>query len=235
MKYLYLFFVLVLFSCKNDVKESDIKPQKARKQLIAKDEKFISNDVHQKLHKEAQNSVENWQEYQEVSLFMPKFYNTSTKEILLNASEFYELTTHLKDSIRVKNFKQPSVKIRLNVLQNEALRLFDMDSIPSITNKEVVQEVKNIINAFNALNTKINNTVKRDLLDKDLSDFNVLFEHPKDSLMPIALEKTIVKSKIKRKKVKKSILKNKKRIKALPKRFKSNQKLRHQKTKIKQN
>ena len=108
-------------------------------------------------------------------------------------------------------FKTPSVKIRLNVLNNEALRLFDMDSIPNITNKEVIHETKNIVNAFNALNIKINNEVNKNLITKDLSGFNHLFEKEEDSLniKPINIKNKQLKTNKRRK------LLSKKRIKPL--------------------
>ena len=70
------------------------------------------------------------------------------------------------------------------MLHNEALRLFDMDSIPSITNKEIIQENKNILDAFNAVNMKINSIVKKELIIKDLSEFNHLFKKPQEIEKP---------------------------------------------------
>ncbi len=175
------------------------------------DEDFTIKTKKIALHSKAKKVVEEWQEYQSVAEFIPKFYKTSTKEALINANLFYELTTYLKDSIRVDLFKTPSVKIRLNVLNNEALRLFDMDSIPNITNKEVIHETKNIVNAFNALNIKINNEVNKNLITKDLSGFNHLFEKEEDSLniKPINIKNKQLKTNKRRK------LLSKKRIKPL--------------------
>ncbi|HIP26426.1 MAG TPA: hypothetical protein EYG80_02095, partial [Flavobacteriaceae bacterium] len=175
--FLVLLTFLLLLSCKND-SDNEIKKVESnitKTSINNEDEKFTIQAKKVILHSEAKKAIENWQEYISVSDFISKFYNTSTKEVLLNSAQFYELTSHLKDSIRLDRFKKPSLKIRLNVLNNEALRLFDMDSIPSITNKEVIHETENIINAYNALNIKINNSVKRDLLSNDLSGFNHLF------------------------------------------------------------
>ena len=212
MRYPFLILLLLILSCKDDTKTTISKESIQKKAVVVKeiDTNFTISVKKKKLHREAKKIVEDWQEYQAISEFIPKFYKTSTKEALLNSAQLYELTTYLKDSIRIKNFDKPSFKIRLNVLNNEALRLFDMDSIPSITNPEVIHETKNIINAFNALNTKINNEVKRDLLVKDLSEFDGIFESENmDTIKPI--NKSLKKTKLKKPK---RLLKNK-RIKPL--------------------
>ena len=214
MRYLLIFLIISLFSCKSDDRVV-VKSVVVEGKLDNDDEAFVVSLKKERLHGKAIEVVENWQEYQAVSEFMPRFYKTSTKEVLFNSSQFYKLTTYLKDSIRIDKFNKPSFKIRLNVLNNEALRLFDMDSISNISNKEVIAETNNIINAFNALNIKINNEIKKDVLMKDLSEFNHLFEKETNdtlTIKPINQEKRKDKEKslIKRKK----LLKNK-RIKPL--------------------
>ena len=205
---------LIIISCTNDIKNDTINPKlvNVKKDNAIDDEPFKIKLKKESLHSEAKKSVENWQEYQAVSDFIPKFYNTTTKGALFNSIQFYELTSHLKDSTKIKRFKTPSMKIRINVLNNEALRLFDMDSIPSITNKEVIHETENIVNAFNALNIKINNSIKRELLSKDLSEFNHLFEK-KDSLKIKPINQTPKQKSLKIEKRKKQL--RKKRIKPL--------------------
>ena len=225
MRYFILFLGILLFSCNK--KENLTTNISIKKDSILVEEKedlrFTNKASIQKLHAEAIKIMDDWQEYQSVAAFIQKFQKTSTKEILLNSNQFYELTTYLKDSIRLQRFKEPSVKIRLNVLNNEALRLFDMDSIPSITNKEVIKETEKIINAFNALNSKINSVVKRDLLTNSLTEVAPVFEEDKE-LSKITKKVVASKSKLredkkksfKNLKIDKSFLKNK-RIKPLPK------------------
>jgi len=211
-KIVLIFFAVFIVSCSKDTITETVQSSD-NQEVIKKniDESFTVTATKVTLHSEAKKIVEDWQEYQSVADFIPKFYKTSTKEVLINSNQFYELTSHLKDSIRIKMFKTPSVKIRLNVLNNEALRLFDMDSIPSITNKEVIHETKNIINAFNALNIKINNEVNKNLITKDLAGFNHLFEKEEDSLniKPININTKKLKATKRRK------LLGKKRIKPL--------------------
>jgi len=200
-KYIFFLFIITFVSCDKDAKLEDVEKTNDSK-TIYEDVSFKVNIKNQKLHSEAKHAVEDWLEYQNVSDFIPKFYNTSTKEALFNSIEFYKLTSFLKDSTKIERFIKPSVKTRINVLNNEALRLFDMDSITSITNKEIIHETNNIINAFNALNIKINNSVNRDLLTKDLSEFNHIFDKDSSNIEPINNKQ-------------KKIMQRKKRIKPL--------------------
>lgn len=216
MRYSFIFILFLALSC-NDNSETVVSSSIDKKKPIAKNDKeeqFIVSTKTISLHHKAKKIVENWQEYQSVAEFIPKFYKTTSKEALFNSTQFYDLSKHLKDSIRVTLFKTPSFKVRLNVLYSEALRLYDMDSIPSITNKEVVIETENIVNAFNAINIKINNVVKRATLTKDLSEFNEFLEKEIDSLKPLINTQKQIKNKFIKPKLKKRKLINK-RIKPL--------------------
>ena len=77
----------------------------------------------------------------------------------------------MKDSIRIPSFDRPDIKIRLNVLYNHTLRLADMDNISSIEIQEVKTEISNILDAFSAINSKINNLTNQQYLEKQLLDF----------------------------------------------------------------
>lgn len=105
-------------------------------------------------------------------------------EALLNSVELSELALQLKDSVRVEKLNIPEVKIRLNVLYSETLRLADMSTIPTITEDLVAEENNNIINAFSALNLKINNMNLQEEINEELSEFidEVVEEREKDSL-----------------------------------------------------
>jgi hypothetical protein len=124
-----------------------------------------------KLNPEAKIEVEDWTEYQKMNDFIGQYNNISMIDALFNANELSELAQQLKDTIRVKKFKIPSVKIRLNVLHSEALRLADMSSISSISEEEIKKENENILNAFSALNLKINNIIVQENLNEDVSKF----------------------------------------------------------------
>jgi hypothetical protein len=72
----------------------------------------------------------------------------------------------MKDSIRVKDLKTPSVIARINVLENETLRLADMATISSIKDSEVKEEVTNILTVYSAINSKINTIYKASAIQK---------------------------------------------------------------------
>ncbi len=200
----------MIFSCK---KEQKINVQKKNIQKITNEQIHINSNI-TPLLPESKKIIDSWEEYQILSEFIPKFYKSSTKEILFHSNQLATLTKLLKDSIRIEKFNIPSFKIRLNVLHNEALRLFDMDSIPSITNKEIIHENKNIISAFNAVNTKINSIVKKDILVNDLLEFDFLFDSNNDSTLFLKNEKKIIIKK-------REIEEKKKRIQPLSKKTKS--------------
>lgn len=174
---IFLGLFIFIFSCtKNNINDLNTNivlqetenNKKARGYFVSKNSKISLNTTALKI-------VENWQEYQNIAEFIPKYYKTTTKKSLFNSQRLVELTQQLKDTIRIKKFDEPSFRIRLNVLHNEALRLADMDSITSITNLEVIQENKNIVGAFDAINAKINTLVNKELLENDLKEFDYLF------------------------------------------------------------
>ena len=72
--------------------------------------------------------------------------------------------------------------MRLNVLHNEAKRLSDMSTIPTITDEEVLAENNNVLDAFAALNIKINDLGKQDRINRELAEFNDKPEVRNDSL-----------------------------------------------------
>lgn len=124
-----------------------------------------------KLSSKAKVMVENWGEYQKIDEFIQQYRNISISNALLNARELSDLSKQLRDSIRVEKLIVPSVKIRLNVLHNETLRLADMATINHITKSEVIHENKNIIEAYSALNMKINNIITQEKLNNDVNEF----------------------------------------------------------------
>ncbi|MCF6351086.1 MAG: hypothetical protein L3J23_08690 [Flavobacteriaceae bacterium] len=184
----FLFFILI--SCKkektNNITTKEITQEEEKEEKINSEQSIIHLNII------AKQVVKNWQEYQNVAEFIPKYYKTTTKESLFNSQRLVELTQQLKDTIRVKNFDKPSFRTRLNVLNNEALRLADMDSISSITNLEIIQENKNIINAFEAIKAKINTLVNKEKLENDLKEFDYLFVN-KDTIEEKTNKKTTLK------------------------------------------
>lgn len=123
------------------------------------------------LNPESKKIVAKWPEYQRFSDLARKYQEISMNEAMLNSVELASLAQHLKDSIRIEKFNVPDVKIRLNVLYSESLRLADMSTIPAITEEMVSRENNNMIAAFSALNMKINDMNRQEKLNSEISRF----------------------------------------------------------------
>jgi len=168
MKYLFYLFVIILIgtvSCsKNKPKTQVVSKQDSLKIVNSR----IEVPLGEILIPSAKKSVANWREYEDVDDFITPFYNISTSEALSNAKELSDLVILMKDSIRINDLKTPSVIARINVLENETLRLADMATIPSIKNSEVKDEVTSILTVFSALNSKINTLYKASAIQKTL-------------------------------------------------------------------
>ena len=163
----YFMLVLILISCKNKEKSDQNKPSFNQERLnTIKSEKPIIP-----LNTKAKDLVKAWAEYQNFEELVVQYQEITVSEALLNSVELSVLAQHLKDSIRVEKLNIPEVKIRLNVLYSETLRLADMSSIPTITEESVKKENNNMIEAFSALNLKINNMNLQEELNSEISKF----------------------------------------------------------------
>jgi hypothetical protein len=193
-----LFFLILtsFFSCENNSKLTQEQDEKLTDTLseIKLPSKQVNIQKRKiKLNTDAEKVVGNWKEYVAVAEFIPKFYKSTTTEILSNSQQLLVLSRQLKDSIRVKKFDKHSFRIRLNVFYNETMRLADMDSIPNITQKEIIQENNNIAQAFSAINAKINAMVNKEKLETDLKEFDSVFKF-KDSIEENENKTTIKKN-----------------------------------------
>lgn len=65
-----------------------------------------------------------------------------------------------------------SFRTRVNVLENETLRLKDMTFIPAITANDVNTQVDKILAAFSATNSKINTIYSQLEVEQDIEDIN---------------------------------------------------------------
>ena len=176
---LLLFLALSTFACKkNSEREEPIEYATDRGLSPAlKSESPVVG-----LNKESEELVKNWKEYQDFSELIVQYREITKSDALLNSIELEELAQYLKDSIRVEKLDIPSVRMRLNVLHNEAKRLSDMSTIPTITDEEVLAENNNVLDAFAALNIKINDLGKQEKINRELSEFNDRPEVGNDSL-----------------------------------------------------
>lgn len=175
---LFAFIIISFFACtkKNTLKESLTAPDSTKSSITK------INDIIIKLNPKAKELVRDWKEYQKIDEFIQQYREISTNDALLNSKELSELAQQLKDSIRIEKLNNSSVKIRLNVLYNETLRLSDMETISSINELEVIQENKDILNAYSALNMKINNISSQERLNREVVEFIEEITNSKDSL-----------------------------------------------------
>ena len=173
MRFFLTCFSILIFlftSCKsNDDAAKNLSDKEEQKDTTLV---FIKTILPVRLNTQAKKVVSDWTEYQNISEFIPNFYKTDTKQALFDSQRILELSQQLKDSIRVEKFDIPAFRARLHVLYNESLRLADMDSIKSITKKEVVLQTNNIVNAFDAINSKINMLVSQENLEENLKEFD---------------------------------------------------------------
>ena len=176
----FIMLSLLLTSCKD--KEQKAEEEKATSQIeihMIKSEKPIS-----RLSSASEELVSTWPEYQKFDELINQYQEISMSEALLNSVELSELAMQLRDSIRIEKFDVPEVKIRLNVLYSETLRLADMSTIPTITEDLVSLENNNVIDAYSALILKINNMSVQEELNEEISKFvdEILEERKSDSL-----------------------------------------------------
>tara|TARA_R110002124_G_scaffold217_2_gene808 strand:- start:3823 stop:4398 length:576 start_codon:yes stop_codon:yes gene_type:complete len=162
MRTFYFLFILILLSCKNN---SAVKEPKIKKSEMNIVQKHISA---LELEKNSKQEISNWKEYLEVEDNLKQFSSISASEALNNALKLSEAVKFLKDSIRPKELLNLPFRTRVNVLENETLRLKDMTFIPAITADEVNTQVNKIIAAFSATNSKINTIYSQLEVEKNI-------------------------------------------------------------------
>lgn len=155
-------FVLALISC-NTHKKNDLETNKSSQEPII----YLQEPI--KLNKEAQNYFKEWKDYSDFNEFFNQFIKTTQSDALNNAKELNTLATRLRDSLNIKVLNIPAFKARLNVLQNETMRLEDMTTINNLKTKAIEAQLNKILNAFNATNAKLNNLILQKQVEKDLS------------------------------------------------------------------
>lgn len=161
-----LLFLTVAFSCSNRTKITDSNLNSVDT-LIQSDKKNITS-IGVSLHPNTKKAIESWKEYQSVDAILTNFYAISNAEALSNAQELNGLVISLRDSIRDEKLMTPPVKVRINILHNECLRLNDMASIPAIAPEEVKATIQRVLDAFSSLNAKLNSLYSIDELEGEL-------------------------------------------------------------------
>ncbi len=167
-------FILTLSSCSSD------KVEQSQKKPI---EKQLSNTpIHTKpiteLNKTAKDKTEEWKQYQQLQEFISRFKNMPIAEAFSNTDELSYLTKSLKDSITISELDVPGVRIRLNLLNNEALVLKDLASITDIQMDSLATAaMQKIVEDFSEINTRINSVYYYQKLqgDTNMSALDSLF------------------------------------------------------------
>lgn len=173
--------ILLLTACKNNEQKAD---ESEADEAIAI--RMIKSDAPiVQLNPTAKELTNSWPEYERFDDLISQYQEISMNEALLNSVELSVLAQQLRDSIRVEKLNIPEVKTRLNVLYSETLRLADMSTIPTVTEKMVAEENNDMIDAYSALNLKINNMNRREELNSEISSFvdEVLQEKRNDSVI----------------------------------------------------
>ncbi|SED20765.1 hypothetical protein SAMN04489761_4623 [Tenacibaculum sp. MAR_2009_124] len=153
----------MLFSCKSQKKEA-IEQNTTVNSKMDIPKKHTSK----KLDSLSLNNIRLWKEYFDLKDFLKVYEEISSREALNNALELKQLTKLAKDSIDIEELKAPAFKARINVFQNEVLRLADMTYIPAITAKEIDLQVKNVFSTFSSLNSKIEHTFRKKSFDNSV-------------------------------------------------------------------
>jgi len=154
---LFLLVFIISFSCVKK-KEKALQKQEIKPLLSV-----VKNyNVVEKVNPLFLQDIESWQELKAVDNFLLRFKNVSPNEILSNALELKGLVQALKEDIKPPLFENASFNTRINILQNETLRLADMTFIPAIKAVEVTAQANKIMNAYSAINSKVNSILLKE-------------------------------------------------------------------------
>ncbi len=160
--FLFIFFSFLLssFSCQKKGIKKNEPVKKPTMDVVIKNSKYA------RLDDTSSKEIKLWKEYFITADFLQKLEKTTPVEALNNAIELKKLTKQLKDSLNIKILKTPAFKARVNVFENEVLRLADMTYIPSITATEINKQVAKIFSLYGSMNTKINTVYAKQRFDK---------------------------------------------------------------------
>ncbi|CAM1342496.1 conserved hypothetical protein [Tenacibaculum amylolyticum] len=165
----FFFIIISLLSCKKTIQTSYKEQKKTGMNLPVTHKKFKD------FSELSKNKMAEWKEYNELNEFMQRFYNISPNDALNMASELNGLIKNLINSTKNEDLQKSALIARVNVLQNEALRLKDMTLIPAIKPKEVNSQVDKILLIFSSYNEKVNTIFSKKKFDEEI-DLELLFK-----------------------------------------------------------
>ena len=172
-------FVLVLlvfmFSCKNskEVKLEEELTSKVKYQNI-KDE-VVEIDTLLSVELIYKDSVIGWKGYAEVEKDLQLLKKCSPNEVLNLSQKLVNDVVLMKDSIHVVSLNEKGIRVRMNTLYNQALRLQEMKDIPAITVQEIVKQTQSVFTLHNMINDKINAIYEQKKFEKELSENQFFF------------------------------------------------------------
>ncbi len=161
--YFSLSFILMIFSCKKEETTKNTLVEKTGMNGSVKHLKYVQ------LNKNAIKEIKDWEEYFIIADLLKQLEQTTPTEALNNAIELKELTKNLKDSLAIETLKTPAFKARMNVFENEVLRLADMTYIPAISSREINIEVAKILLLFGSINNKINTVYTQKQFNEEIN------------------------------------------------------------------
>ncbi len=170
LKHFILLMLVVFLSCKKENQEE--------KETTVKTSKMSTTKTHKKtveVSSLAQKEIESWKEYNEVNEMVSRYYNVSPNDALDMSLELSNLIKIMNDSLKIQDLKVSALKARVNVFENEVLRLVDMKSIPAIKDHEVNSQVDKMLLVFSSFNEKINMIYNKKKFDEEI-DLNNFFE-----------------------------------------------------------
>lgn len=164
MKYYFSIIILLfLFSC--DAKQEQSSQVEDTTPLLSVVKEYPSA---KKIRPTFDEDVKDWKELKAVDDFLERFRKVSANEVLSNALELKGLVKNLKDSVKPDLFNTRAFNARVNIFYNETLRLTDMINIPAISADEVQQQTEKIINAFSAINAKVNTVLSKKRFEDEI-------------------------------------------------------------------
>lgn len=186
-RYIFLIMLTIIFSC--DKKQERIEVQEITKPLLSEVYNFSSVKEINPIFNE---DIQDWEELKAVDNFLGRFQKVSANEVLSNALELKGLVKVLKDSVKPTLFNDDSFTARINILYNETLRLADMTTIPAIKADEVHLQTEKIIDAFSAVNAKVNTILSKKRFEDEI-DIDIAFIGLDSTKMDSVTKKSIHK------------------------------------------
>ena len=164
VKYFLLFSIFFFISCKKTTEKKEVDTS-----AVAEMREVVQHPEHEKILPLFQLEIDIWNEYGILKRFLSRFKKASPKEVLSNSVELRDLVKAMKESVKPEIFNNPSFETRVNIMYNESLRLADMNTIPAITAKEVNTQSDKILEAFGAINAKINTIFSKKKFEDEIT------------------------------------------------------------------